>query len=398
MIAAVKGWSAVLSALLFFIPAAARAADDLGSAASELARKTATFLGRNETLALGWRNASSLSSPEQSAARAAFETALRDSGVRPGEASSAAEARITFSENQTHYLMVEELRKGEERQVWIAGWKRSAPAVPPTAGVTVEKKLMWEQEEPMLDVAFPPGGVLGLGRSGVTLFAESNGHWQPKSTAPVNLVKTWPRDPRGRLRLHGTAIQVHLPGGLCTGYLEPVLTLACRASDEPWVLESGSRAMLLAGFMAARNYFDGRVTTQAGQPKSVAPFYAAASVEAQGRPLWLLAQVDGMVQIYDSGFEPAGTVAGWGSDIAGVDAPCAGGSAVLATRPGDAAVTDAVQAFSFMNGTAVPLGQASELPGPVLALWPAGGAAAVAIVRNQVTGNYEAYLLTVVCA
>ena len=43
MIAAVKGWLAVLATLLFILPDGARAADDLGGAARELARKTAAF-------------------------------------------------------------------------------------------------------------------------------------------------------------------------------------------------------------------------------------------------------------------------------------------------------------------------------------------------------------------
>ncbi len=397
MIAAVKGWSAVLSALLFFIPAAARAADDLGSAARDLARKTAAFIGRNETLTVSWRNSSSLGSQEQSEARAAFEAALRDSGTRAGDSSTAAEARITFSENAAQYLLIEEVRKGDQRQVWISGWKRSdtGPAAP---GVRLEKKLMWAQEEQMLDVAFPPGGMLVLTKSGLSLLGESNGHWESKKTVPLSGVRLWPRDPRGRLRLLGAAIQVQLPGAVCSGTADLAAALECRASDEPWVLESGSRAMLLGNFVASRNYFDGRVTTQAGQRKSVPPFYSAASVEEQGRPVWLLAQVDGRTQIYDPTFEPAGTASGWGSDIAGVDAPCVGGSAVLATRPGDGATGDAVQAVSLVNRTPVPLAPANELPGPVLALWSIGGPSAVAIVRNLATGKYEAYLFTLACA
>jgi hypothetical protein len=394
----VKGWSAVFSALLFFIPAAARAADDLGSAARDLARKTAASVGRNELVSVEWRNAaSSLASPELSAARSAFEAALTQAGVRLVETAPGAQARMTLSENQSQYLLVEELRKGDDRQVWIAAWKRTDPLAPPTPAANLEKKLIWKQEDQMLDVAFPSGGMLVLTRSNLTLFAQTDGHWQPKASVPLNPPKPWPRDPRGRLRIHGTAFEAYLPGAICDGILEP-LSVECRASDEPWVLESGSRAMLLATFAATRNYFDGRVIIQTGQRKTAPPFYSAASVEEQGRPVWLLAQVDGKTQIFDGAFEPAGSLAGWGSDIAGVDARCAGGSAVLATRPGDGTTPDALQPFSLANRDPVPLAEGAELPGPVLALWPAGGPAAVAIVRNLATGKYEAYLFTVVCA
>ncbi len=397
MIAAVKGWSAVLSALLFFIPAAARAADDLGSAARDLARKTAAFVGRNEPVSISWRNLSSLGAPELTTARTAFEAVLTQSGVRLGETPSGAEAKITLSENQNEELLVEELRKGEERQVWITSWKRAEQAAPQAPAATLEKKLVWEQDEPMLDVAFPPGGMLVLTKSNLILLAQAEGRWQAKATVPFTLPKPWPRDPRARLRIHGAAFEGHLPGANCTGALEPALSFECRATDESWVLESGSRAILLAAFTANRNYFDGRVTAQTGQRKTVPPFYSAASIEEQGRALWLFAQVDGKVQIFDSAWEPAGSISGWGSDVAGVDARCGGGSAVLATRAGDGSAMDAIQAFALINRTPLPLAPPAELPGPVVALWPSGGSAAVAIVQNPGAGKYEAYVFTVVC-
>src|SRR5205823_2521688 len=97
-----------------------------------------------------------------------------------------------------------------------------------------------------------------------------------------------PRDPRGHLHAAGTSFQVFLPGTLCNGSTDPALTMECRASEESWVIESGSRALLLGVFAPGRNYFDGHVTTQAGVRKSVGPFYAAASVEDRGRTMWLL--------------------------------------------------------------------------------------------------------------
>ncbi len=391
-----KGWSAAFSALLFFIPAATRAADDLGSAALDLARKTAASVGRNEPVSIEWRNASTLAAPQLSAARSAFETALTQAGVRLVDAAPGVQARMTLSQNQSQYLLVEELRKGDDRQVWIAAWKRTRPAPPVPAVVNLERKLIWEQEEQILDVAFPPGGMLLLTLSNLTLLAKNAGHWQPKATVPLNPPKPWPRDPRGRLRLLADAFQAYVPGAICNGSLEP-LSVDCHATAEPWVLESGSRAMLLGTFPPAKNYFDGHVITQTGQPKTVPPFYSAASVEEEGRPLWLLAQVNGKTQIFDPAFEPAGSLAGWGSDIAGVDASCADGSAVLATRPGDGTAPDALQPFSLVNRNPVPLAEAAEFPGPVLALWPAGGPSAVAVVRNLATANYEAYFLTVVC-
>ena len=397
MIAAVKRWHAAFSALLFLIARVVSAADDLGAAARELARKTAILAGREEPVSVTWRNVSSLGSSELAQARGVFETALKDAGVRTAEAAPAADARLTLSENQAQYLLVEEIRKGNERQVWIAAWKRTGPVAVVPPGVALEKKLVWEQEQPMLDAAFPPGAMLVLSPSRLALFSRNGGRWEPKAGAALAAAKPWPRDARARLRWNGAGFQVYLPGTLCSGVVEPALTVECRPSEEPWVLESGSRAMLLANFLPSRNYFDGRVTSQTGLRKAVAPFYSAASVEEQGRPLWLLAMVDGRTGIFDSTLEAAGSIASWGSDIAGADTRCGGGSAVLATRPGDGSGPDAIQAFSIVNRSPVPLTAAVDFPGPVVALWPSGGNSAVAIVRNLTSGRYEAYLLTVSC-
>ncbi|MBZ5727679.1 MAG: hypothetical protein LAP87_22105 [Acidobacteriia bacterium] len=397
MIAAVKGWHAAFSALLFFIPPAASAADDLPGAARELARKSAAFAGRGGAVSVAWRNLSSLGSYELGQARAAFEAALQESGLRAGEAAPAAELRVTLSENSLQYLLVEEARKGDERQVWMAAWKRTGPAAVPSPAIALDKALLWEQDEPILDVAFPAAAMLVLSASRVALYARENGQWAERQALPLAPIKPWPRDLRGRLRTHGPSFQAYLPGMACSGQAEPALTLECRPSDEPWVLESGSRAMLLANFSAARNYFDGRITTQTGLRKTIPAFYSAASVEEQGRPLWLVAMVDGRTQIFDASFEAAGGIPGWGSDLAGPDARCGGGSPVLATRPGDASEPDAIQAFAVANRAVRPLSAPADLPGPVTALWPSGAAAVLAVARNLATGKYAAYLVTINC-
>ena len=167
----------------------------------------------------------------------------------------------------------------------------------------------------MLDVAFP-----GRRNAGALGFQGDAGQGRRPGADGVRCrrPRPWPRDLRGHLRVAGTTFQAFLPGMVCSGALEPALAMDCRTSEEPWVIESGSRTLLLAAFAAARNYFDGRVTSQSGLRKTLAPFYSAASVEAQGRTLWVLAMVDGRTQILDAALEPVATLnATWGSDIAG---------------------------------------------------------------------------------
>jgi hypothetical protein len=397
MIAAVKGWYAVSSALLFFLPPFATAAEDLNGAARELARKTAAFARRGEPVAVTWRDISSLGPTMLAQAQRAFETALRDSGSRIGGAAPGAEIQITLSQNQSQYLLVEEARKGDERQVWMAVWPRPGRASGSAPSVILESRQIWEQDEPILDIAFPGAGMLVLSPAKASLYQRQNASWEPRGTVPLAAPKSWPRDLRGHLRIHGTSFQAYLPGMLCNGAMEPSLSMECRPSDEPWVLESGSRALLLAAFAPARNYFDGRVVTQSGLHKTVPPFYSAASVEEQGRQLWLLAMVDGRTLIFDSALDPVGAIPAWGSDIAGTEARCAGGWQVLATRPGDQGETDAIQGYAIVNRAPVAITAPAEFPGPVTALWTSGGTGAIAVAKNAATGKYAAYIITLAC-
>jgi hypothetical protein len=405
MIAAVKGWHAAWAVLLFCLQPGALAADDMAAAAGELARKTVAFAGRGEPVSVAWRNVSSLGSAVFSQARGVFETAVRDAGDRVTEVAPVAELHLTLSENQTQYLMVEEARKGDERQLWIASWKRAptTPAEGSAQGVTLEKKLIFEQAEPILDAVFPEGNLLVLSPAGVALYGRQSGLWDLRQSVPLTPLKPWPRDLRGRLRLHGTSFQVYLPGMACSGTMEPApavaFTMDCRPSDEPWVLESGSRAMVLAALAPARNYFDGRVTTQTGVPKTVAPFFSAAAVQDQGRQLWLLAMLDGHTQIVDTGFEPLGGVGPWGSDIAGTEAGCGGGSPLLVTKAGDGREADTIRAYTVANLVPAPLTAVVDFSGPVTALWPSvrEAGAVLAVARDTETGRFGAYLITVNC-
>jgi hypothetical protein len=381
----VKAWHAAWAALVLLTPQASTAADDLAGAARELARKTAgQFRG---PVAASFRNLSSLPDSEVARARREFEAAL----TTPAGGEPQAEAHLTLSENPTQFLLVEEVRRGEESQVWIAGWKRSERPVS-VSGVTLEKRLIWEQDEPILDVAILEDGLVILTPTGVTVR-----HGQRAVTSPFAPGQRWPRDLRGRLRVVGGRLQVSLPDLACEDALDAAPSMQCQAIDEPWVLESGSRRLLLGNFASGRNYFDGRVVAQNGSSKTIAPFYSMAAVEDQGTLWWLFSMLDGRTQVADSTLQPVASFSGWGSDIVGINARCGGGSQVLATRPGDANEPDAVQAFGLTNHIPVPLGPAVPFPGPVTALWPSGSTAALAVARDAATGKYAAYVLTMVC-
>ncbi|HKA01351.1 MAG TPA: hypothetical protein VKE70_32780, partial [Candidatus Solibacter sp.] len=193
-----KWWYAAVCA--FLVPPPAAAADNLAEAARELASKTVAWVGR-EPVAVNWRNQSSLSQAELAQARAAFEAIVHSAE------GAAAEARITLSENQAQYLLVEEARRGDERQIWIASWKRNDGVRPANGSpVTLQKRLLWEQDEPILDVALASDVTMILSPGKLTWVREG----RPVTAALGRQRVNWPRDPRGRIRAVGAGFEAFL--------------------------------------------------------------------------------------------------------------------------------------------------------------------------------------------
>lgn len=397
MIAAVNGRHAAWAALLLWAAPLASAAENLDGAVRELAAKTALLAGAGTPVTIACRNASSLDSADAARLRAAFESLLQQAGGHPGQGAAAVEVSLTLSENSTDYLLVEEARKGDERTVWIAAWKRPAAGQPPVAGLSLEKKLAWEQEEQILDLAISGDAMLVLAPSRITLLARREDRWEQRQTVRLTPPGPWPRDLRGRLRLSAPRFQAFLPGLACQGTMAPELSLDCRPGDQPWMLESGSHALLAANFAHGRNYFDGRVVTQSGVARSAPPFFSAAAVQDRTSTYWLLALADGRAELFDNNFNVLAPMPSWGSDVAGIDGRCGPATQVLATRDADANEPDAIQSWAVADRTAAPLTAPVLFPGPVTALWTAGPDSALAVARNLASGRYEAYVVTLAC-
>jgi hypothetical protein len=386
MMPAVNGWQAALAALLFLAPRYSAASDDLPGAVKELARKTLAFAGNRVSVDATYRNLSSLPDSDLAQVRREFESALT-SGNSP-----ALSVRMTLSESAFEYLLVEEARKGDDSQVWIAGWPRSSGERAAGVGTTIDKKLVWEQSDPILDLVIVDSSLVVFSPSQVALYQQR----QLRDAKPIP-ARAWPRDLRGRMRMNGGRLQLMLPGMECSGAVDPQLSLDCRPGEEPWVLESGGRSILLAAYTRDRNYFDGHITLQNGSRRTVSPFYSAAAVEDPGGTSWLLAGLDGHIQIYDASFEAIASIPSWGSDIVGLAGRCGNGSTVLATQAGDDTEPDAVQAYSIVGRTPVALGAPVSFNGPVTALWSATASSALAVVHDAAAGKYSAYVLSLVC-
>ena len=352
---------AVARGFLLVMIAVTGRADTLDDAVAALARRISARLQTSETVRITSRNVSSLSVAEAAKAQMAVSRALQRRVRNP----MPVELTLTISENVRGYLLVAEIRRENESVVEMTEFQ-AAPSLKKLAFApfTIESKLLWEQQVPILDVALLQDSMLVLDTAGLARFELRDGKWE--RTAAVELPVAV-RDPRGRLETNVDSAKVQEPGMTCTLPIKMTAPAECE--------DGGS-------FKATRNTQDLR--DWRGE------FFS--SVELGGDTI--VAEVDGRIHIYDGAHAPQAVFEGWGSDFATI-AAC-GGRHIMAAA-GDATSSDSVALYELPNRAPVRVSEPMEFPGPVTALWPAGEGA-MAVVRNLSTGKYAAYSLTLDCS
>jgi hypothetical protein len=345
--------------LLFSTFAGAAAMED---AVRDLAARISSRLAPEEAAHVTLHNLSSLSDVEAARVQAMIDRALRRD-VRNG---TPLEIVLTISENLKGYLLVAEIRRANERAVEMVPYHPDPARAPAPSALTMEKKLLWEQAAPILDLAVPADQMLVLDTTGVARYERRAGKWERADF--VRASGTTARDPRGRLETNGDSLKVELPGETCRGTWAPALALQCEAGGI---------------FSAGRNTIE-----MADSP----PFFSHAQIGGEH----VFAEPDGRIHVYDAERKPAGAFDDWGSDFAVISSTCTDAAGIVATAPAGRESTDSIALYHLVNRTPVRASDPVEFPGPVTALWPATNGA-LAVVRNLSTGRYEAYSLTLDC-
>ncbi len=353
--------------LLLLICLCARA-ETLDDAVRALGKKVIARLGPDDAPRVTARSLTSLSSAEVLKAQATLDRALRRRLRNP----MTVDIALTISENLRGYLLVAEIRHDNATLVEMVDFRPDPPTAQPRPAVALERRLLWEQPAPILDLLLVSDQIILLDPTRLDRYERNAAKWELKETAAIPPVNV--RDPRGHLEISGDVITVELPGLICQGMWKPMLTVQC---------EEGGR------FSAARNTVDPH--------DGHAPFFTTADIAGQR----LIAEIDGRTQIYDASGNAAGSFDTWGSDFVPVPArnssnDSCGGPYVAATAPGDRKSVDSIALYSVIDGAPFRVSDPAEFPGPVMALWPAG-TGAMAVVRNLSTGNYAAYALSVDC-
>jgi hypothetical protein len=391
------GWLAVL-----LILSPALGASTLTDAAVQLARKIAAVTGPG-AIALEVNNRSSLDDKSVHEMRTALEAELRIEGIRTASADQAmGSVVVTLSESLREYVWSAEIAMGaDERRIALVAMPR--PRIGPTSSstmpVALKKTLLYAQDTPILDAALldMSGGarLIILDGTQVAAYHQISGRWEPEVSLPITHARPYPRDLRGRIFLRRDHLfDAYLPGTFCRSSATAPLTLTCYDSDDPWPL-SAEETSVRAFFTPFRNFFTGALSPAIGKVASVPAFYTAAALPRSNYTLWILAGVDGSVYMVDGIAAQLIRGAKWGSDVAAVRSACGTGTQLLVSENGDPE-RDSLRAFEIADREPSIASAALEFDGRITALWADAGSA-IAIVRRQDTGLYEAYRISISC-
>jgi len=133
-----------------------------------------------------------------------------------------------------------------------------------------------------------------------------------------------------------------------------------------------------------------------GKYTSVAAFYSAVALPRDKYMLWVFASVDGTVHAVDGMTDQVWLTVPWGSDIAAVHTGCGSGWQVAASGKTDTG-NDELKIFDVPDREPLAMSAGLSFPGRITALWAGSEAEALAVVRNEDAGRYEAYRVLFSC-
>jgi hypothetical protein len=387
------------------------------AAAKEFVAKVLAATGRARTLKVWFRNLSSLTAVEFGAGRLQVEEALRARGVRLVNDNADAEVRVTFSESAAGFLLVGDVAGAASvSPVFVSFLAKPLPIlVGSVDSIVLHKRLLFEQEDPILDVGLSevlPGNAVRmvvLDTHRLTVYHAEAGRWVKTASGLLPEKSRRSRDLRGRVVMNPYGFSAVFPAGECAFTSAEPAKLECSTPDAE-LLESWGEDFFklnsypgVVEFNARQNAFVYRLTEDSNEkaPRIILeiPFYSVARTgEKQGQQV-IFSGTDGRILVFHKkDAKPERIAAHWGSDVVALESECATYWHLLATRAGDWTEPDAVQASRIVQQSVVAISPPLEFAGPVTALWAReNNESAVAVIRNLRTGKYEAYQITVGC-
>src|SRR5450755_2120307 len=148
---------AVTRLILFLVYLCARG-ETLDDAIKALGKKVMVRLGPAEAARVTSRNLTSLAANEATKAQATLDRSLRRRLRNP----MPVDVELTISENLRGYVLVAEIRRESGTLVDMVEFRPDTPPAQARPAVVLEKRVLWEQSTPILDLVIVADQMLLL--------------------------------------------------------------------------------------------------------------------------------------------------------------------------------------------------------------------------------------------
>src|SRR5579862_550038 len=317
-----------------------------------LAGQIAEAVRPSKAISLEVQNISSLGAADAEMIRHGLQQELSRRGIRIE--AGGLDVKVTLSENIERFVWIAEVRRKDEATVFIASLEgKATPNLPAVRhSVVLQREVVWQQAEPMMDFLVAdvtPEGLpvmFVLEAKRIVSYRNEKGSWNAAQTFPIPVPDRRPRDLRGLADVFEELFSFQLSDANCEGAAADRFDLTCKKGSPPaWPILSGGQERGSMNIVSNRNYFDGDLDVYGDVETHEPPFYSIAVMRRMKGSQWILAELDGKSRKYDESLKAAAAYSGWGDEIVAVAPGCGNDWQILASAAGDWTELDRLRSY-----------------------------------------------------
>ena len=229
----------------------------------ELARRVSAELPRNKLSCVNWTNHEAVSEAKSQQWKGTFAEELQSRAGDVGLVSTGnCAVNVELQKTPTQIVLTAEVENGgREKPHLFASIPRAAVPAESGAGATprMEKELLWQQSERVLDAIFVRGEngassrLIVLQRDALIVYERMGPEWKALLTKPLGEASVTHRAPRGEIYFsmdQPDLAKIVFAGKTCQAALNDDSRPSCQASSEP-----GRTGMLLISTCDSRTWW-----------------------------------------------------------------------------------------------------------------------------------------------